>query len=705
MTAIYKKELKTFFTTVIGWLFIAAHICLAGLYFLAINLMESYGNVAGSVSSILFLLLLTTPILSMRILAEEKKQKTDQLVLTSPVSVSGIVVGKYLAMATVFTVPVLVMCLFPLILTQFGNVAVMESYTAILVYYLFGLTCLAVSLFVSSITESQVIAAVVSFAVLFVGYMMSSICSLVSQSGNLLTKILNRFDFYSRLSSLLGGTLDLKAVAYFITLIVVFLFLATQSIQKRRYQMSVKTLQFGAYSTGMIAMVLVIAVFANMALSVLPDRYTTIDVTDERLFSLTDTTKSLVQNLEEDVTIYILNSESGQDTTLGSTLEQYADLSDHIKLVYKDPVVSPDFFKNYTDTITMNSLIVESDRRFKAINYSDVYEYTYDYTNYTQEVTGYDAEGLLTSAIAYVTSDSAPMIYQLNGHDELSLSDSFVTGLKKENADLSDLTLLTEEAVPEDADGVIILAPTSDLNAEDADKLIAYLEQGGNLLIETAFIDSYTSDMPNLSRVLEWFGVSIGDGLVLEGDQSMMYQHPAYLLPEVKYDALTIGVYGSSYDYVMMPYGQSILVEERKDVDVTTLLETSSNAYTKTGLADNSDMTRTENDAQGPFFVGIKAQKEVGENTAQLILYASEMLFTDTANQYTMDNNLKLFTNAVNSMTGEEQSASVPVKTFATYYLTVPSADALKLGILFIGVIPAALLICGVVIWARRRRK
>ena len=132
MTAIYKRELKTFFTTVTGWLFIAAHICLAGLYFFAINLLSGYSNVGQSFSSILFLLLLSTPILSMRMLAEERKQKTDQLILTSPVSIGGIVVGKYLAMATVFTIPVAVMALFPLILSRYGTVPMGESYTAAL---------------------------------------------------------------------------------------------------------------------------------------------------------------------------------------------------------------------------------------------------------------------------------------------------------------------------------------------------------------------------------------------------------------------------------------------------------------------------------------------------------------------------------------------------------------------------------------------
>lgn len=705
MTAIYKRELKTFFTTVTGWLFIAAHICLAGLYFFAVNLLSGYGNVADTVSSILFLLLLTTPILSMRILAEERKQKTDQLILTAPVSVAGIVAGKYLAMATVFTVPVLVMATFPAILGSYGTVPMGESYTAILVYYLFGLACLAISLFVSSITESQVIAAVVSFAVLFVGYMMSAIVSLISSDQNLLTTILGAFDFTTRLNALLGGTLDLKAVLYFVTLIVVFLFLTVQSIQKRRYQISVKTMQFGAYSTGVIAMVLVIAVFVNMAAAALPDRYTTLDVTSEKLYSLTDTTKNLLKNLSEDVTIYVLDSENGQDETLGSTLESYQNMSDHIQVIYKDPVVTPDFYKSYADSITMNSLIVESEKRFKTIDYSDIYETSFDYNTYQSSVTGYDAEGLLTSAIAYVTGDSAPRIYALGGHNELSLSDTFKSGLKKENADLADLTLLTEEGVPEDADGVIILAPENDLGEDDADKLIAYLERGGSLLIETCYLDQFSEEMPNLSRVLSWFGLSVGDGLIVEQDHSMMYQSPVYLLPEVAYDSLTGGVYGSDYDYVMMPYAQRIAIEEKEGVEVTTLLTTSDQSYTKTGLNESDSLEKSDTDLQGSFAVGVKAVKTQEAGDAQLILYTSQLLFTDVTNQYTMNNNLKLFTNAVSAMTGETESVSIPVKTFETSYLTIPSSAAIRYGILFMGVLPVGLLVIGIVIWIRRRKR
>lgn len=706
MIAIYKRELKNFFTTVTGWLFIAAHVCMAGLYFFAINLLSGYANVAETVSSILFLLLLTTPILSMRILAEERKQKTDQLTLTSPVSVAGIVMGKYFALATVFTVPIAVMCTFPLILSHYGTVPMGESYTAILVYYLFGLTCLAVGLLVSSITESQVIAAVLSFAVLFVGYMMSSITAMISSAGNAVTKVLSAFDFTARLNAMLGGTLDLKAVLYFLTVIAVCLFLTVQSIQKRRYHISVKSLSMGAYSTGMIAVVLVIAVFLNLAVSSLPDSYTTVDVTSQKLYSLTATTKKMLKELSEDVTIYVINAENNQDTLVGKTLESYADLSDHIEVVYKDPVVSPDFYKEYTDSISINSLIVECGDRFQVINYSDLYAYDFNSSTYQQTVSGYDAEGLLTSAIAYVTGENTSAVYRLEGYGEQTLEPAFSDGVKKENVVLENLTLLTSEGVPENATGVMILSPTNDLNEDDAQKLIDYLNRGGKIFLSTSYKEHFSEEMPNLTKVLNYFGLSIGDGLIVEQDESMMYQSPLYLLPEVEADSLTQNVFGKTYDFVMMPYTQPILIDETEGVTVTQLLSTSQSAYSKTGLNESGELKKADGDPEGPFAVGVHAEKALdSEKTAEIIVYSSDMLFTEVSNRYTMDNNLTLFTNAMSTMAGKTESISIPVKSYKAEVVTVPMASSVRLAVLFMGIIPVASLVIGIVIWVRRKKR
>jgi len=706
MTAIFKREVRTYLCSVTGWLFMAAQICLAGFYFFVVNLNYGYANFANTISSIFFLLLLTAPILAMRILAEERKQKTDQLILTAPVSVGAVVTGKFLAMAAVFSVPVLVICCMPLIMTRFGNAALGESYTAILVYFLFGLTCLAVSLFVSSLTESQVIAAVLSFAILFVGYMMDSIISFITDTGSVLAKILGIFSFYPRIANMMVGTLDLTSVLYFVTVILVFLFLTTQSVQKRRYQVSVKTLSLSAYSTGMTAVVCAIAVFVNMAAGLLPASYTNLDVSSQKLYTLTDTTKNAVKDLAEDITIYVICDEESADTLVAQTLERYQELSDHIQVIYKDPVVSPTFYQQYAENMTLNSLIVESDRRFKVVYYSDMFETTIDYTTYQSTVTGYDAEGLITSAIAYVTSDNAPVVYEVSGHGETALSATFTDGLAKENADHASLTLLTSEAVPENASAVVLNAPANDINAEDADKLIDYLENGGKIILTTFMMDYFTENMPNLSRVLAYFGLSVGDGLILEGNQNAMYQSPVYLLPDVQVSTMTSTIYDSDYPIVMYPYAQIIEIEEIEGVEVQELLTTSEAAYEKVGLADGESTQKNDTDRTGSFTVAAYASKVLDEEkTAELVLYTSPLVFTDSTNQYTMNNNLKLFTNAVSAFAGEGESISVPVKSYTEEYLTVSMGTAIVIGAVITLIIPIAMLIFGFMIWYKRRKR
>ena len=708
MLAIYKREVKAYFQSVIGWLFLAATIFLAGLYFFAINLVYGYADLTNTIGSILFLLIITIPILSMRILSEDKKQKTDQLTLTSPVSIGSIVMGKYLAMATIFTISTLVICTFPLILSAFGEVPYGESYTAILAYYLFGLTGLAIGLFVSSITESQVIAAVLSFGIFFLGYMMSSITQLISSTGNLLTDILNCFDFYGRMMDMMQGTLELKSVVYFLTIIFVCIFLTIQSIQKRRYQISVKSLKMGAYSTSMIAIVLVAAVFLNLAVNQLPGSMTGIDVTSQKLYSLTDTTEEVLANLEEDVTIYVLDSEDGEDVTLGQTLQRYAGASDHIKIEYKDPVVYPNFYQEYTDdtTLRMNSLIVESSKRSTVINYSDIYEYDYS-SSYYGQVSGYDAEGLLTSAISYVTGDNMPVVYTLEGQDEETIPASFQDGIKKLNIETQSLNLLTEESVPEDAAGVIIFAPQSDISENVADQLIAYLDKGGKIFVTTTYIDNFSETMPNLSKVLDYFGLSVADGLVMEGDRNYYTQLPFYLLPNVEYDTITDGLTGSD-DVIFMPYAQAINKTETEGVTVTDLLTTSSSAYIKTGVNSLQDIRQTDDDPAGTFTLAVNAEKSLGEdteNTAQLTLYTSSTLFSEEANSQVADRNLKLFTNTVGTMAGEETNVSIPVKSYSIATVTVDFGNAIMIAAVIMVIIPLTLIIVGIVNWMRRRKR
>ena len=286
MTAVYKRELKSYLTSMIGYLFIFFILVLAGIYFSAYQLSSAYPKFEYTMSALTFVFLISVPILTMRVLAEERKQKTDQLLLTSPVSVTGIVMGKYLALVTVFSIPMAVMCTYPLIMSKFGSVSYKGAYTAILGFFLLGCANIAIGVFFSSITESQVIAAVLTFVLLFAFYMMNGISSFFSKTSmstcvtfgllilaaaiivytmikNVLIsaavgvigevilvivyllkssifeggiqKVLDIFNLSGHFDNFTNNIFDIKGIVYFLSVIAVCLFLTMQSILKRRW--------------------------------------------------------------------------------------------------------------------------------------------------------------------------------------------------------------------------------------------------------------------------------------------------------------------------------------------------------------------------------------------------------------------------------------------------------------------------------------
>ncbi|MCI5953766.1 MAG: Gldg family protein [Lachnospiraceae bacterium] len=703
MWAIYKRELKSYFRSFIGFLFIAATLFFVSLYFFVYNMLSGYPYISYAISSVTFLFMITVPILSMRILAEEKHSKTDQLILTAPVSVGGIVMGKFLALLTIFLIPTAVVCTYPLIMKGFGSVPMGESYLAVLAFFLYGMTSIAIGLLISSLTESQVIAAVVSFLVLFLGYMMSSICNLISSTGNLLTKILGCFDLATPFNEMLNGTLNLQSVIYYITLTALALFLAVQAIQKRRYSVSVQTLSFGAYSTGSIALAVAVVVVINIVLGEMPTSWTSLDVTSQKLYSLTDQTKEFVEGMKEDVTIYVIASESSQDETLRQTLQRYDELSDHINVEYVDPNVNPRFYMQYTDSISMNSLIVVSDRRNKVIDYSSIYESSFDYSTYTSTTTGYDGEGQITSALDYVLSDSMPKVYMTEGHGEYTLSSSFTNAMKKENVDYETINLMDYDNIPEDAACLIINAAGSDFSADDKDKVIDYLDMGGNVVFVVGLTEG---DTPNLDAITDYMGLSIAEGLVVEQDKENYYRNPYYLLPTQSYSTYTSGLYNQYY--IFAPYVQGIIIEneEAEGITYNTFLSTSDKAFSKVGEINVQNFDKEEGDIDGPFGVGVSAVRKLDDETsATLIVYGCDQLFTDEANSMVSGANQVLFTNTVSSFVDHEVSVSIPAKSYEISYLTVPQSKAVLVGLMTVIVVPVGCLAAGFVIWFRRRKR
>lgn len=286
MLAIYKKELKSYLTSMQGYVFMAFIMLVLGIYFTAYNLNYASPDFGTTLNSVTFVFLIITPILTMRILAEEKRNKTDQLLFTSPVPIWKIVFGKYLGMVTIYLIPVVITLFYPLILAKYGTVSYPMTLTAIVGFFFLGCANIAVGLFLSSITESQVIAAVLTFVVLFCSFVMNGIESFFSQTAmasmlafavlavliamvvyqmtkdNILTgitgvvllgavviiyivksslyegaiqKLLDLLAIANHFDNFVGGILDFSGIVYMLYVICIFIFLTVQSIQKRRW--------------------------------------------------------------------------------------------------------------------------------------------------------------------------------------------------------------------------------------------------------------------------------------------------------------------------------------------------------------------------------------------------------------------------------------------------------------------------------------
>lgn len=708
MLAIFKREFKSYFQNVIGWLFVAALLAVYGLYFYVYNLKNGYPYISYDLNGIGFIMMIAVPILTMRSLSDEKKTKTDQLMLTSPVSVGKIVAGKYFAMAAVYTIDIALFALSPLVLSIYGKVALSEAYVALFGYWLYGLSCIAVGLFISSISESVIISAILTFAALFLSYMMQSITGLISSSGNLLTKVLNCFDLYTPFENFVSGCFSVTSAAYYVTVILLLCFLTTQSIQKRRWAFSKKMIGTGAFSAGMIVIMCAICVVVNLVLTALPAKYTSIDCSATKLYSLTNDTKDRVSKLDEDITIYVLNSKKSKDAKIDETINRYKDLSSYIKVKYVDPATSPKFYQDYTDTTpTTNSLIIESKNRSKVIDYNDIYEYdssSYYYGYQSQSsITGYDAEGQSTSAIEYVTmdADELPVIYQITGHNETEIGSNFQSVVSKANANLKSLELFNEEKVPEDATAIIINSPTVDFNDEDAQKVIDYLNGGGKALIVGCY--AYNDELANFNKILSAYNVSFKTGVVAENDSSKYYQNPLYLLPTVETTDYTSD---ATDGYVFLAGSCAISYpEDTDDVTYTKLLSTSDSAVLKKDWKNITTSKAEDADENGPFTTGLAVNDS--STGASIVVFGTPYVVDDSYDNAVSGNNADMFKDVITSMTGNVELASsvIPVKDYTLSNITINTLQAVVTGLIIMIAVPILLIIIGIVVWVMRRKK
>ncbi len=457
----------------------------------------------------------------------------------------------------------------------------------------------------------------------------------------------------------------------------------------------------GSYSMLLTAVVLAILVVLNILVDALPTALTKFDISASKLYSITSNTKVVVNALEEDVTIYWVVQADEEDDVIENLLGKYESLSEHIRVVKKNPDVFPTFTKGYTDEVVPNnSLIVECGDRSRYIAYDDIYlqepdPYSYAYT------TSFDGEGAITSAIDYVVTEDLPKVYTLEGHGEAELPATFADQMEKENMIVEPLSLLTVDEIPEDADCIMIYSPTSDISAEERAMLSDYAEGGGKLIVMAGPTQEGT--LENLYAILADYGVEPVDGIVMEEDRMhFAFGYPYVLLPDMASHAATDALIEANY-YTILPLAQGLRVSEeaKEGGAVSELLTTSETAYSKTDGYAFETFEREEGDADGPFALAVSV--DTGSD-GSILWFASSHFLDDMYNAYSSGANGDLAMNALSGLIGEREAIAIRSKSLNYNYLTISDSTSSLLKILMIGVFPMIYLGIGIAVVVMRKK-
>ena len=456
----------------------------------------------------------------------------------------------------------------------------------------------------------------------------------------------------------------------------------------------------GAYSAAVTAVVLAILIAVNVFVSAMPSGATEYDISASKLYSVTSNTKSVVNALTEDVTIYWIVQADEEDDVIGKLLDRYESLSDHITVEKRNPDVYPTFAEQYTDgTVYNNSLVVECGDRSRYIGYEDIYltdasVYSYSYS------TSFDGEGAITSAIDYVTNPDQPVVYTRTCHGDEDLPAAFADSLEKENITVEDLSLLNTAEIPEDAACLIVYAPQSDISEAERDTLASYVAGGGRLLVMAGPVEA--AGLPNFYSLLEPYGVTAAEGIVVEEDQAhYVYPSPVALMPDLAESDVTAPLLEEGY-YVIVPLAAGLTVgENTTSASVTSLLTTSEASFSKPAGYDMATYEKEDGDIDGPFALAVDIACDSG---GELIWVSSSAYLDDMYNAYSSGANVNFTMNALSQLIGESETLSIRTKSLNYNYLTISDSVSGLLQVVMIGLIPLAFLGTGIILVVRRRR-
>ena len=445
---------------------------------------------------------------------------------------------------------------------------------------------------------------------------------------------------------------------------------------------------------------------------------TPIDLSQEKLYTLTDESKERVKNIDKDVHLYFVGyTDDNADLTLA---KQYKDANERIVAEAVDSESRPDLVEKYGIQDTGSSgIIVECGDRSKVLTASDLV--TYDSTTYE---TISIAEEKLTSAILSVTTDDIPKVYFLEGYSDFTLDYNMYylsVYLENEITEVDTLNILSTGNVPDDCDTLVITSPSQDFSNEAKTAIIDYINRGGNILWLNAAM-AVSADLPNVNEVLALYGVNPFEvGVIRETDSSRMVANsPDLVIPNLGYSKITEDIYSDGI-ILANPTKVNINEDGLEDLNVveTELATTSEGAYFRTNF-NNSSAAAAEGEETGSFVVGAELEKTITEAneetgtsavTSTLIIFGENYFISDypftQESQYSAiqvsSYNKDLVLNSLAYLSDREEDITARKSTGTVTYTATEQQDTIVRIIIFS--VPAVIILAGLMVWQKRRRK
>lgn len=450
----------------------------------------------------------------------------------------------------------------------------------------------------------------------------------------------------------------------------------------------------GSYSAGLTLAVVAIAAVLVLLVGLLPEDVKSIDISDDKVYSIGDVTTSMLSGLTNNISLTVVAEPDSLDSRIDRLVNQYTSRSERVTRADIDPIKDPAAVTALgasADTIIVTN---EDNGRSATVSFDDILvvdPYSYYYYG-TTDPTEFDGEGQLTGAINSVTAEHSERIYLTSGHGEVSLPAQITDRLTKLSLSTDSLSLLMTGSVPEDCTLLIINGPTSDFSEDEKTMLGDYLASGGGVM----FVAGYeTASLPNLQSLLSEYGITLLDGYVADLDRCYQGQ-PYYIFPVIgDAEDITSGFDSEALLMLIQSQGFELTEPERDTITAESFMTTSENGVIVTDTAQT----------QGQYVLGATATESVGEEnkSARIVALSSVSVIEEQIlESFPSLVNSDMYINCITWFMDGVSNVSIPSKSLQVTYNTVSGGAIWRA--LFVFIIPAAIIAGGLVIWTRRRK-